>query len=68
MELIQELSKEKTLVIMVTHNPEWAHHYADRIIEFSDGKILTDSHPHIANDQKMINLTYAEQKMSFGQR
>ena len=34
MALIQELSKEK-LVIMVTHNPELAHEYADRIIEFS---------------------------------
>lgn len=44
MNLIQELSKEK-LVIMVTHNPELAHQYADRIIEFSDGKILADSHP-----------------------
>ncbi|MDT2756712.1 ABC transporter ATP-binding protein/permease [Enterococcus asini] len=45
MELIQELSKEK-LVIMVTHNPELANQYADRIIEFSDGKIVNDSHPH----------------------
>ena len=33
MELIQELSNEK-LVIMVTHNPDLAHQYADRIIEF----------------------------------
>ncbi|MDT2702584.1 ABC transporter ATP-binding protein/permease [Enterococcus dongliensis] len=46
MNLIQELSKEK-LVIMVTHNPELANKYADRIIEFSDGKIMDDSHPHI---------------------
>lgn len=46
MNLIQELSKEK-LVIMVTHNPELAHQYADRIIEFSDGQILNDSHPHV---------------------
>lgn len=46
MQLIQELSQEK-LVIMVTHNPELAHEYADRIIEFSDGKIRTDSKPHI---------------------
>ena len=63
MELIQELSKEK-LVIMVTHNPELAHQYADRIIEFSDGKILTDSHPHIErpkDDQFNLRRT----KMSF---
>jgi ABC-type antimicrobial peptide transport system, ATPase component len=45
MELIQELSKEK-LVIMVTHNPELAHQYANRIIEFSDGQIRDDSRPY----------------------
>ncbi|WP_159723189.1 ABC transporter ATP-binding protein/permease [Enterococcus sp. CSURQ0835] len=45
MELIKELSREK-LVIMVTHNPELAHQYADRTIEFSDGRIVSDSHPH----------------------
>ena len=39
MKLIQELSNEK-LVIMVTHNPELANQYADRIIEFKDGRIL----------------------------
>jgi putative ABC transport system permease protein len=46
MNLIQELSKEK-LVIMVTHNPELANKYADRTIRFSDGRIMDDSHPHI---------------------
>ncbi|MFV0561190.1 MAG: ATP-binding cassette domain-containing protein [Enterococcus sp.] len=63
MQLIQELSQEK-LVIMVTHNPELAHEYADRIIEFSDGRILEDSHPHIEQpkeDQFKLNRT----KMSF---
>lgn len=45
MELIKEVSKDK-LVIMVTHNPEIAHSYANRIIEFKDGKIISDSHPH----------------------
>ncbi len=63
MELIQELSKEK-LVIMVTHNPELAHQYADRIIEFSDGQIRNDSNPHIErpkDDQFNLRRT----KMSF---
>ncbi|UUV98325.1 ABC transporter ATP-binding protein/permease [Vagococcus luciliae] len=45
MKLIKELSKEK-LVIMVTHNPELAYDYANRIIEFSDGKITNDSNPY----------------------
>ncbi len=45
MDLIKEVAKDK-LVIMVTHNPELADQYADRIIRFSDGKITDDSHPH----------------------
>ncbi len=45
MDLIQEVAKNR-LVIMVTHNPELAEKYADRIIRFQDGKIISDSHPH----------------------
>lgn len=45
MQLIKELSAER-LVIMVTHNPDLAHEYADRIIEFADGKIQHDSDPY----------------------
>lgn len=44
MELIKDIAKDK-LVIMVTHNPELAHEYADRIIEFKDGNIVSDSNP-----------------------
>ena len=42
MELIKDIAKDK-LVIMVTHNPELANDYADRIIEFKDGNIVSDS-------------------------
>ncbi|MDO4535822.1 MAG: ATP-binding cassette domain-containing protein [Clostridium perfringens] len=42
MELIKDIAKDK-LVIMVTHNPELAHEYSDRIIEFRDGKVVSDS-------------------------
>ncbi|MGO4937099.1 ABC transporter ATP-binding protein/permease [Fundicoccus sp. Sow4_H7] len=45
MELIKELSKEK-LVIMVTHNNEIARQYSDRIVQFRDGRIITDSLPY----------------------
>lgn len=44
MELIKEISKDK-LVVMVTHNPELANDYADRIVEFRDGEIKSDSNP-----------------------
>ena len=45
MDLIKEVAKDR-LVIMVTHNPELAEQYADRIIRFQDGKIISDTHPH----------------------
>lgn len=45
MDLIKEVAKDR-LVIVVTHNPEIAQKYADRIIRFQDGKIVSDSHPH----------------------
>ena len=44
MDLIREQSKDR-LVIMVTHNPELAGEYADRIIRFQDGKLIDDSNP-----------------------
>ncbi|MCE5196863.1 MAG: ATP-binding cassette domain-containing protein [Negativicutes bacterium] len=45
MDLIKEVAKDR-LVIVVTHNPEIADKYADRIIRFQDGKIISDSHPY----------------------
>ena len=63
MNLIKELSKEK-LVVMVTHNPELAHEYADRIIEFSDGRIKNDSNPHIES-KKQDQFQLKRTKMSF---
>lgn len=45
MELIKELAQEK-LVVMVTHNPELAKQYAERIVNFADGKIISDSDPY----------------------
>lgn len=45
MDLIKNVAKDR-LVIMVTHNPEIAEKYADRIIRFQDGKIIYDSNPY----------------------
>lgn len=45
MDLIKEIARDK-LVIMVTHNPELAEKYADRIVKFQDGKIVSDSNPY----------------------
>lgn len=49
MELIKRISKDK-LVIMVTHNPELAEKYSDRIVRVSDGKIQEDTNPYGDNE------------------
>ncbi len=46
MDLLKEVAKDK-LVIMVTHNPELAEDYANRIVRVKDGKILDDTHPFV---------------------
>ncbi len=49
MNLLKEVAKEK-LVIMVTHNPELASDYANRIINIKDGKITSDTNPYDNKD------------------
>ena len=45
MELLKQISGEK-LIIMVTHNPELADAYANRIIRLQDGCIVDDTNPY----------------------
>ncbi len=63
MDLIKEISRER-LVIMVTHNPEIANQYADRIVRFQDGKIVSDSNPYNENSQK-YKFSLKRTSMSF---
>ena len=49
MELIKKISKEK-LVIMVTHNPELARKYSDRIVSVKDGEIIEDTKAYIEQE------------------
>ena len=44
MEILKELSRDR-LVIMVTHNPQLAEEYSDRIVRISDGLITSDTAP-----------------------
>ncbi len=64
MDLIQEIAKDK-LVIMVTHNPDLANQYATRIIEFQDGKKMSDSNPIEKNEKDDSNLRIRKTSMSF---
>lgn len=51
MDLIREVAKDK-LVIMVTHNPQLANEYADRIVKFQDGYVVEDSNPLLDKDME----------------
>ena len=44
MDILKQIASNK-LVIMVTHNPELASVYSNRIIKLKDGKIVSDSNP-----------------------
>ena len=65
LELLKELSKDK-LVLIVTHDHDYAEKYSDRIIELSDGKIIKDSNP-LKNDihQKTRDLIINKSKLPF---
>ncbi|GBG93763.1 antimicrobial peptide ABC transporter ATP-binding and permease protein [Ligilactobacillus salitolerans] len=63
MDLIKDLAKDR-LVIMVTHNPELAEEYSDRIIKFHDGKIIDDSEPY-TNEGDDSGFALNRTKMSF---
>ena len=45
MEQLKAVAKDR-LVIMVTHNPELAKKYANRIVTLKDGKVTSDSNPY----------------------
>ena len=63
MDLIKEVAGDK-LVIMVTHNPELAEQYADRIVKFSDGKVISDSNPYDIHEGKKT-FSLKKTSMSF---
>lgn len=64
MELIQEIAKDK-LVIMVTHNPELADTYANRIINLKDGNVVNDSNPIKDNEDDKTNFNIRKTAMSY---
>ena len=44
MEILKRLSRDR-LVIMVTHNPQLAEEYSDRIVRIKDGLLIDDTRP-----------------------
>ena len=69
MELLKKIAKNK-LVIMVTHNPELAKEYSNRIITLKDGKITSDTNPYdgkidTSEDKELKKEKTKKTKMSF---
>lgn len=53
MDLLKEISKEK-LVVVVSHDEDYANKYADRIIEIKDGEVARDT-----KDPKKLDVSDA---------
>lgn len=64
MELLKEIAKDK-LVIMVTHNPELAEMYSTRIVRLLDGRIISDTNPYTAEEEKEKSVRHKKISMSF---
>ncbi len=64
LDLIKRIAKDR-LVIMVTHNAEFAERYATRIIRLKDGSVIDDTNP--VREQKELHSEFALKKtaMSF---
>jgi len=65
MNLLTRIAKDR-LVIMVTHNPELADEYANRIIELKDGQIISDTNPlDPSKEEQRTGRTPKKVSMSF---
>ena len=65
MDMLKEVAKDR-LVIMVTHNPDLANTYANRIVKLQDGKIISDTNPYkIRKNTKGIHKNFGKSSMAF---
>ena len=61
MDLLKEIAKDK-LVIMVTHNPELAVNYSNRIVQLLDGEIVDDSNPFDGKEEAKPEIVKGKTK------
>lgn len=52
LDILKEISLER-LVVMVTHNEEFAKQYATRIINLKDGSVISDSNPFDKEEKRI---------------
>lgn len=65
MNLLKKISR-KRLVVVVSHDRDFAERFGDRIIELKDGKVISDSDSseRVKDDGKELSLTFARLKTS----
>ncbi|MEE3420701.1 MAG: ABC transporter ATP-binding protein/permease [Lachnospiraceae bacterium] len=67
MDLLKEVARDR-LVVMVTHNPDLAYEYANRIVRLKDGKIISDTNPYTPEEEAVEqphHETMGKSSMSF---
>ena len=66
MDLLKEVAKDR-LVVMVTHNPELAKEYANRIVNLKDGVIIDDTNPYkgLESGSNLMGSNFPPAHMSF---
>ncbi len=62
-DLLKEISKDK-LVVVVSHDEDFAHEYADRILELEEGKIISDSAPAESHMESKEQTDLPSKKLS----
>ncbi len=63
MEILKEISYNK-LIIMVTHNPDLAEQYSNRIVRFRDGLVVDDTNPYASEKVKSAQGENIEQTLT----
>lgn len=61
MDLLKEVAKNR-LVIMVTHNPDLAKKYSNRIISMKDGLLINDTNPFDGNEENIEYKSESQKK------
>ena len=61
MELLKEIAKDR-LIIMVTHNPDLANAYSNRVVRLLDGEVIEDSNPMSEEEVAAVESTLEKDK------
>lgn len=67
MDLLKEVAKDR-LVIMVTHNPDLAYKYANRIVKISDGLIIDDSNKYEGETTEELEIAKSKNVTNKGKK